>query len=66
MFPIEKNSSRIGRCGWIDLLFIDQISYPVRPYVPELIQCRHCWKCGHSSLVCIRDLRIQYVVNVKM
>lgn len=41
-----------------DKVFLDHISYPVRPFVPKPIQFRHCWKFGHSSLVCRHDLEI--------
>ena len=34
---------------------MDPVSYPVRYYVPKPLQCKNCWKFGHSLFVCRSD-----------
>ena len=36
-------------------MFLDHVSYAVRQYVPKPLQCKNCWKFGHSLFVCRSD-----------
>lgn len=37
---------------------MDGVSYPVLPYREPVIQCRKCWRFGHTDRVCSRSVGI--------